>query len=85
MADKEKLNCQNPNHPFQQKWYYYEPQAGQTQIAYLHSRKYCVSCASYLNMLKTLLTAAMMPQPTLYGNAMIKTNKTQLKGLLDEI
>ena len=85
MAEREKLTCQNPNHPFQQKWYYYEPVEGQTQIAYLHSRKYCTSCASYLNMLKTLLSAAMLPTPTLYGNAMIKTSKAQLKRLIDEL
>ncbi len=85
MSDKEKLTCQNPNHPFKQKHYYYEPVEGESQVAYLNSRKYCTSCASYMNMLRTLLTAAMMPQPTLYGNAMIKTTKTQLKRLIDEL
>lgn len=85
MSDREKLVCQNPNHPFRQKWYYYEPADGESQIAYLHSRKYCVSCASYLNMLSTLLRAAMMPQPSLYGNALIQTTKTQLKALIDEV
>lgn len=85
MAEREKLNCQNPNHPFKQKWYYYEEVAGESQVAYLNSRKYCTSCASYLNMLKTLVTAAMMPQPTLYGNAMIKTSKAQLKRIVDEL
>ena len=82
---KEKLICQNPNHPFKQKWYWYEPSPNESQAGYLTSKKYCTSCASYLNMLKILLTAAMQPHPTLYGDAMIKTSKAQLKRLIDEI
>lgn len=85
MTEREKLTCQNPNHPFKQKYYYYTPVEGESQVAYLNSRKYCTSCASYLNMLKTVLGAIMQPAPTLYGNALIKTSKTQMKRLIDEL
>lgn len=85
MAEREKLTCQNPNHPFKQKWYWYTETSEDSQAAHLKSREYCVSCASHMNMLKMLLSAIMMPQPTLYGNAMIKASKTQIKRLVDEL
>ena len=82
---RERLTCQNPNHPFKQKWYYYREGNEDSKVAYLNSRKYCVSCASYLNMLKTMLSAISLPQPTLYGDAIIKPTKAQLKRLVDEL
>jgi hypothetical protein len=87
MADRKKLICQNPNHPFKQKWYWYTPadKGEYSNVPHLHSEQYCVSCASYLNLLKTLLTVALMPSPTLYGDATIKTSKEQLKELVDTL
>lgn len=84
MAEREKLTCQNPGHPFKQKWYYYEPVEGESQVAYLNNRKYCTSCASHMNFLKNMLAALLQPQPTLYGNAIISVSKAQLKRLVDE-
>lgn len=85
MAEREKLVCQNPSHPFKQKWYYYQPIDGGTLAGHLVSRKYCTSCASHNNFLKTILSTLLQPNPTLYGNALISVSKNQLKKLIDEV
>lgn len=82
MTDRIKLECQNINHPFQQTWYWFNPNQEET---YLNSKKYCTSCGSYLNFLFTAIKAVKSPMPTLYGKAQIITTREQLKDIIDEI
>lgn len=84
MDERKKLICQNPNHPFRQKWYWYVPIKG--EMSHLADERYCTSCASYLNMLKTVFKVlAFSPQATLYGEKFIKTDKEQLIQLIREL
>lgn len=82
MSDGIKLSCQNPNHPFKQEWYLYNPSQDEH---YLNSQKYCTSCASYLNLLSTMLEAMTNTMPSLYGGATMHTDREQLKSLVDEV
>lgn len=74
---KEKRTCRNPGHPFKQDWYYYKED--------LDDPNYCSSCASYLNFLRDVLSVAIVPRPTLYGDSIIKTSPEQMKRLIDEV
>lgn len=78
---EEKRICLNPHHPFKQKWYIYHADTN----LYIDSPNYCTSCMSYLNMLKTVLSAIVMPRESLYGKQVIYTDPEQIYDIAKEI
>lgn len=86
MRERVKKICQNPNHPFKQKWYWHIEMPEDSEFAYLYNDKYCSSCASFLNTLKTVIRVmGLEPKPTLYGEKFIVSDKEQIKQLVDEL
>ena len=72
MKEGAKLICQNPNHPFKQKWYIWHK--GDDGVC-------CPSCAHHLKMVSTLVEAALEPRITLYGNRLISADYQQIAQL----
>lgn len=75
--DRVKRDCQNPDHPFIQKWYWYDERHD--------SPKYCSSCSSHLIFVKIVLLSAVEKRATLYGDKVIKVSKAEAHKLIDEI
>lgn len=71
---KTKLTCENPHHPFKQKWYWYDKDF----MGASSSPHFCSSCAVHIEMIKSMLTVVLMPRETLYGDKMIKTDPNQI-------
>lgn len=79
---RTKKICQNPNHPFKQKWYWYED----TSSIDIDDPDFCTSCMSYFKFLKSVLKAiSQLPAPTLYGDREILPTEAQMKHFIEEI
>lgn len=76
---KIKRICQNPYHPFRQKWYIYH------EGSEIDSAAYCSSCNHYLKTIKMFLKATMEPTPSLYGGQLMRTTPEQIHELAKEV
>lgn len=78
----EKKICQNPLHPFKQKWYMYDPGFKSATS----SPEYCSSCASRFDLVRMIIREAIMrPSPTLYGMQMLPVSADQVAKIAHEI
>jgi hypothetical protein len=78
--NEEKRVCRNPNHPFKQKWYRFIPKYDDPNL--------CTSCASKLNMVRTMFratVACLRESETLYGEKIIHVNNNQFETILKEV